>query len=348
MIDPEFINKAQVALPALSKEDFLTVIVDALGTYAWPAGAIESINPSATRLVYLPGYRMRGTAEATWTAKADGTTKLTVNDHEMNIADGRQYSGTIPPVDFDLLVINDNAGTPYWAKDFCTVDFEEAQFAPYSAIAETGGQVEGDSSGNPLMGWAKNGNALVDNAMTGVAEELSENAGIAYMALGILPAEIVAHSMEMFADQKFNSRDVKVQSRNSITEDPTPVFIPFYVLEFQFEGKQYHLAMMADAGGMFKGKVPPAADKGKTPEQIVQEEMPDKVNQLKFLKWGWVLAIVLWLAINFIVALVFLVAWAIGYWFMKKPVDARLKELQSQNRAGQRRNAEMLRRQLLG
>lgn len=192
----------------------------------------------------------------------------------------------------------------------------------------------------------KNGNEIVDNFLLPVASDLSKNTAIAYLALNILPAEVIQQSMNIFNRSDFNSRDVSVSSRNSVTEEPTPVLIPFYVLEFEFEGQAYHFAMMADKHGTIKGKVPPVKGQDKTPEQIVEEEMPDKAKKVRMMKWGWILAILLLFVVNLAVALVYLVAWGIGYWFLKKPINNRISELAKQEADDSRKTAELLKKQL--
>lgn len=335
-----------VAVPQISKQDFLKVLADNLGSYKWPSGSIECINPNETKLVYLWGYRFKGKAEATWTAKVNGNQKITVNNKEANITDGTSYSGAIPSVDFDLLVINDNSDTPYWAKNFCDVGFVVSNFLPYSSVETSGGVVEGSDSGNPHSAWMKNGNQIADTFLFPFAQDLAENAGIAYMALNILPPEVVQRSIDMFKNMKFSSRDVTVSSRNSVAEEPVPVLIPFYVLEFQFESKKYYMAMMADSQPFIKCQIPPVSDADKTPEEVVEEEMPDKIKQVKLLKWGWLLAVILLVVVNLTVAVIALIAWGIAYWLVKKPINDRKKEFEQQSTLNSQKTAELLRKQM--
>lgn len=344
----EILNKQNVlaAVPQITQQDFLSHIAEALGTYKWPEGSIECIDATKTRLVYLWGNRFKGNAEGTWTAKVNGNHDLTVNNQKKDIPDGTPYSGPLPLTDFDILVINDNQSTPYWAKEFCKIGFVSENFQPISAATADGATVEGDSSGNPLASWMKHGNAIADNHLLPIAKQLSENTALAYAALNILPLEVIQQSASLFNQMGFNSRDVNVQTRNSVTEDPTPVLIPFFVLEFQFEGKSYHIAMMADKVGTLKGQLPPVRDIVKTPEQVVNEEMPDKIKLVKLMKWGWILAIVLFALTNFSVALVALLAWAVGYWLIKKPIKDRIEELSQQAVADTQRNAALLKKQL--
>ena len=182
--------------------------------------------------------------------------------------------------------------------------------------------------------------------MHSIATTLSENTAIAYLSLNVLPPEVIQQSVEMFQNMKFSSRDVSVSSRNSVDEDPTPVLIPFYVLEFQFEGKEYYIAMMADKNRTINGQIPPVKDTDKSPRQIVEEEMPDKIKQQKLLKWGWVLAIVLMFITNFSFAVCYLILWGIGYWFFKKTINDRIKELEQEEADNTQKTAELLRKQL--
>jgi hypothetical protein len=245
-------------------------------------------------------------------------------------------------------VINDNDDTPYWAKDFCKVGFEGENYQTQSYVSVAGGVVAGSTAGTPHSSWMKYGNEITDNFLLPVAEDLASNQAVAYMELNILPAEVIQQSMNLFKNGRFSCRDVSVSSRNSVTEDPTPVLIPFYLLEFQFEGKTHHLAMIADKTGLMKGKIPPERDDdNKTPEQIVEEEMPDKVKKAKLMKWGWILAVLLLFVAGFIVALIVLVAWYVGKWFMEKPIKDRIKELEKQDSDKTQKTAALLKKQLL-
>ncbi|MBR3078263.1 MAG: hypothetical protein IKH01_00435 [Prevotella sp.] len=346
MDESKITQQVQVAVPQVTQQDFINLNAQKLGSYRWPKGAIESIDPRKLRLVYLWGNRYKGKAEGAWSAKVDGSPKITVNNQEVNIKDGTPYSGSFPEADFDILVINDNQATPEWARKFCKIGFESDNFQPQSYVSASGGVIEGDNSGNPHSAWMKYGNEIVDNYLLPLANDMSKNTAVAYVALDIIPLEVIQQSMSIFNRQDFNSRDVAVTSRNSVTEDPIPVLIPFYVLEYQFEGQTYYMAMMADKKGLVNCKVPGERGTGKSPEQIVEEEMPDKIKQVKIMKWGWTLAIVALLVVNFTVAVVCLIAWAAGYWFMKKQINDRIKEILDQDTIESKKTADLLRKQL--
>ena len=346
MDENKITQQVQVAVPQVTQQDFINLNAQKLANYKWPKGAIECIDADKLRLVYLWGNRYKGKAEGGWSAKVKGTHKLTVNKQEVNIQDGTPYSGSLPQVDFDILVINENSATPEWAKKFCKIGFESGNFQPQSFVSESGGVIEGDNSGSPHSVWMKNGNEIMDNHLLPLANDLSRNTAMAYLSLNVIPAEIIQHSMDLFDRQDFNSKDVAVSSRNSVTEDPIPVLIPFYVLEYQFEGQTYYMAMMADKKGLVNCRVPSERTTGKSPEQIVEEEMPDKIKQVKIMKWGWILAIVALFVVNFTVAVVCLIAWAAGYWFMKKQINDRIKEILDQDTIESKKTADLLRKQL--
>ena len=337
----------QVAIPLVDRQTFLNEIVETLSSYKWPKGSIECIDPSKVRLVFLPGNRYKGKAEGTWTAKVDGDKEITVNDNQVNIPDGTPYSGTIPEIDFDVLVINDNDATPYWAKGFTTVGFVAMNYQPISYIDSVDGVIEGDDSGNPHMSWMKHGNEITDRFLLPYAAEFSSNGAVAYLALDIVPAEVIENSFDLFNQIKVSSRDIAVSSRNSVSEDPVPVLIPFYVLEFQFEGKNYHLAMMADASTAIKGQVPPVAQEDLESEQVVSEEKNESANQPIMIKWGWILAIVLLFIGGILLGFIALIIWAIAKWKWNKKTNERIEELDNQKATKAQDIADRLRRQLI-
>lgn len=61
--------------------------------------------------------------------------------------------------------------------------------------------------------------------------------------------------------------------------------------------------MMADNSYTLKGQIPPIEEPNKTPQQLVEEEMPDKVKKVKMIKWGWILAIILLFICNIAILL---------------------------------------------
>lgn len=342
------LTNLETIVPQCTVQDFLSTVVNTLGSYQWPEGSIQCIDPAVTRLVYLYGNRIRGKAEGTWSAKINGTSKLTVNGKERDIVDGTPYSGSLPQLDFELAVINDNKDTPYWAKEFCKSGCNCENLQPASGIAMGNAIIEGSNTGNSLSSWLKNGNAIVDEALLPDATTLSRNAAIVYLALDLIPAEVIQQSGSMFSSMKIDSRDVTVSTRNSVEDEPVPVLIPFYVLEFKFEGKQYHIAMSADGSKILKGQIPPVKESSETPEDIINREMPEKVKQVKMMKWGWLVAVILFFIINLTVAFIVLVAWAIGLWVMKKPINDRIKGLKQQDSINSQKIAQQLKKQLLG
>lgn len=333
-----------VAVPQMSKQVFLKNIADTLGSYNWPSGSIECINPDNTKLVYLWGHRIKGNAEGSWTAKVNGSPNITVNNKEVNLADGTPYSGPLPEFSFDLIVINDNQDTPNWAKDFCKVGWATEQLKPADDIKSI--EPLGSNSGNPLASWVKNGNAIVDQYALPLATDLSQNAAMAWIALDIVPAEVVQQSMNMFNDMKFSSRDVTTTTRNNVNENVVPVLIPFYVLEFKYDGKSYYIAMMGN--GCMKGQIPPVQENTKSVDDIVADEMSDKIKQVKIVKWGWLLAVVLLLVVNFTVAAIALIAWGVAYWIMKKPIEDRKKQIENEAADNTQKKVLLLKKQLLG
>lgn len=340
------IEQVSVAVPQFSKDEFLKDIAATLGTYQWPEGSIECIDPNKTKLVYLWGNRIKGEAEGSWTAKVNGSHKITVNNKEIELKDGTPYSGPIPSLEFDLVAINDNQDTPLWAKGFTTVSFTCENFQPYSYIDASNGIIDGNNTDNPYTSWMKNGNKIVDDYLHPIAVDLSENTALAYIALNVIPAEVVQQSAELFKDMKFNSKDVAVTSRHNVMEEPTPVLIPFYLLEFEFEGKAYYIAMMADKSRTLKGQIPPVKGADKTPQQIAEEEMPDKVKKAKMIKWGWILAVILLIICNMTTAVICLALWFAAKWYFNKDINNRIKELEQQAEEKIKINATLLKKQL--
>lgn len=335
-----------VGAPQISKEEFIEIIVNDLSDYQWPNGAIECMNPVNVKLVYILGNLFVGTAEGSWSAKVQGNNTITINNKKSVIKDGTPYSGLIPKSEFSLSVINDNQATPEWARFFCKFGFKGDKFMPSSFMASSGGLVEGENSENSFAAWMKNGNKIVDDCFLPMAEKLSKHLGIAYASLNIISPDDL-NKTSIFNDFTFSSRDVTVSTRNSITEDPKPIYIPFYYLDFQFEGKSYYIATMAEPNPVMRAQIPPM-DNTKTPMQLHDEVIPGMKKKAGMLKWGWALAALLLLIFNFKIALVVFVIWVIGYWYYNHSIDVRTKEFKGMEDERIRKNKAKIKKQLLG
>lgn len=75
--------------------------------------------------------------------------------------------------------------------------------------------------------------------------------------------------------------------------------------------------------------------------------MANKVKQAKFVKWGWVLSILLLFVASFKVAVIYLIIWAIANWFVKRSIKSRIKELKNLSAVEDGRTGELLRKQLM-
>lgn len=342
------IPQALAAVPTASKEDFLNQIVEHLSSYEWPEGAIECINPDNVRLVYLWGNRFKGTAEGTWSARSGSEVTLDFGgDKKSKIAQGTPYSGEMPKLEFDLVAINDNQDLPYWAQPFVDMSFRSENFQPVSFVEQFGATIAGSCGGNNLSSWMKNGNRIIDNHFLPEASVLASDTAIAYLALGILPANTPMEMLNSLSSMgKFNAVDVQTTMRSSITEEPVPALIPFYLLEFQYQGQQYHLVMMADSRCMLHGKVPPVQGGRPSVDELVDKEAHGLVLASKILRWGWILAVLLLFA-SFKVAFFVLVLWLVAYLVVKGIVNSKKKVYEAQHSRAQQAIADMLRRQLL-
>ena len=334
-----------VGAPQISKEEFLEIIANDLSDYQWPNGAIECMNPDNVKLVYILGNLFVGTAEGSWSAKVQGNHTITVNNKKTVIKDGTVYSGLIPKSEFRLSVINDNQATPEWARFFCKFGFKGDKFMPSSFMVSSGGSVEGEDSENSFAVWMKNGNKIVDDCFLPMAEKLSKHIGIAYASLKIISPEDL-NKTNIFNDFSFSSRDVTVSTRNSITEDPKPIYIPFYYLAFQFEGKSCYIAMMAEHNPAMRAQIPPK-DNAMSPMQLLDVEIPEMKKKAGMLKWGWALAILLLLIFNFKIAFVFFIIWAIGHWYYNHSIDVRIEEFKGMEDERIRNNQAKIKKQLL-
>ena len=338
-------KKVLVAQPQLSKQEFLNLIASYADSFHLSQEAINSIDAKNTRLVYLRGNRFRGVAEGTWTAKSATQIELTVNNEKKNIPAGTSYSGKIPSTDFDLLIINDNDATPDWAKDFCKTGFRTDSLLPLSSDGSSDIIIEGDDSSNPFSAWMKNGNGIVDNFLYPYAVDISQNRVYLEVEVGII-TPTMAESMKDSLG-KISSYDVEVSSRHSVNDDPISVLIPFYVLEYQFEGNNYYFAMMADKGGRFTASIPPTSNDFEAEQQAVEKEKESKRQNIKLVKLGWVLVFVVLFVFGFTGGLIYLGLWFVGYLIFKSSAEGQIKALDNKITERKEQMKEALRQQLM-
>lgn len=322
-------QQVQAAIPDVSKEDFLKRIAVGLGEVEWSDDVIQSIDPNKTQLIYLWGQRFRGTVEGKWEAKISGELKFTIDNKEIKVPDGTAYSCPFSDLNFDLLVIDDNQATPEWAKRFMNIGFLADKFQPMSTVEASGNKIEGENSGDPQSTWLKRGNAITDSFLRPIITEVATSAKAAFKLIDGLPSDFLddwstANSMRVSA------RDIDFIARNNLTEDPTPVLIPFYVIEFQYNGNTYTIVEMADAGQVVRFTMPQPVQVTETPENIYAKELAEKATMAKLVKWGWLLAIIFLFIAGFFTAIIVLIAWYIFKLIFNKSLEKRDKELQSQ------------------
>lgn len=317
--------------PAVSGEVFLKKVVDILHEENIAEDAISSIDPSKLALKYLTGYQYKGMADCDYSAQTASDLEVTINDNKKTIKSGTPISGSVDNIAFDIVVPCPTKDERAWVRQMC----DRLGYATYGdsiTIPDTNAVEEeaiGDFSVNPLDFWVKYSNAILDDMFSEPAYETASNSVLLYEDLGLISPEMAAEMLKMGVSSSINITNLKVKTRNSLQEYGKKMLIPCYVLEFQYNGKDYYVAACAcEADLPYIYHLPVQALVDITPEEQVEQEMPQKVKTLKLVRWGWIIAVAA-VFINFVLALVCLALWYGAKWYFTRELNVRAQEIEN-------------------
>lgn len=337
--------------PQISEQQFLKEMADRLKSEYFQDGAIESMKPSGLKLKYVWGYQYKGVIDGRWSGQVSGDLTVTFNNKEVKLNAGTPVGSDfdnlrfnivlpcIPQGDKHLAVIGQNmkeVGRALSLDDVNLIPYDESANIPQEDIV-------GDLADSPAEYWQKHCNKVTDHIGMGYAKIMGENLGIILGLTGKLSVDEAARLASIESDRSFHTQhlgNLTVKTRSTLEVYGNKVLIPYYVLDYEFKGEDYFLMEFANGEGLGHSTAP--LRKKPDPAAQVAAEMPDKVKTLNLLKWGWVLAVLVFFILNFVSALVVLALWGGAYWYMGKPVRDRKAELERDIKLSEEANAQKL------
>lgn len=336
--------------PQISEQQFLKNMVGRLKGQFFQDGAIESMKPSGLKLKYVWGYQYKGVIDGMWNGQVSGDHTVTFDNRKVELKGGTPVGSDFDNLRFNIVL----PCIPQGDKHLATIgqkmmevgqalSLDDVNLIPYDEGANIPQEdIVGDLADSPAEYWQKHCNKVTDRIGMDYAQTVGENLGLILGLTGVLPVDQAAQMASMQSQSSFNIQhlgNLKVKTRSTLEAYGNKVLIPYYVLDYEFKGEDYHLMGFAD-GDLSHCTVP--LRKKPDPAARVAAEMPDKVKTLNLLKWGWVLAVLVFFILNFVSALVVLALWGGAYWYMGKPVWDRKTELEREINLNEEANARKL------
>ena len=337
-----------VIRPCMSKKHFWEAMILNLKELNLKEDAIESIDFSKIQLKYLLGYQYKGDAECTYSCRIAGNHDVTINKTKHTIKAGTPIVGNVNSSAFDIAVPCVGSPSPAWVegllKQMSSVAVKNTIIVDDLKNIE---EVIGDNTNNPLDFWVKHSNDVIDNLFSVIAYPLASNSVLVYEHLGLIDLETAAQMASMGVFGSIDIMNFNVKSRNNLKEYGQKVLIPCYVLEFKHDGKDYFIAAgISDEAFPYVCRIPKENSFNISPEEQAQKEMPEKFKIMKFVKWGWILAVLALFTIGFTTAVVCLAAWGIAKWYFSRDIKSRIKTIEDNRKKMQERVGNKLSQKL--
>lgn len=332
--------------PKVSKEEFLKHVINELVASNLDENAVSSIDPSKLQVKYLWGYQYSGSAECNYSARVanNHTVKIEYGSKSYNgeIKSGTPVKGHLDDLTFDIVVPSITDKSPYWAEridmSLLAENLHEYKEGEIPACDIIDGIAD-----SPLDYWLKKGNDVVDKLCTPIAEGVSSNAALIYQDLGIVPLDVAVEIAKSGTLGTIDVVGVSVQTRNKLFTYGNRVLIPFYLLEFEYKNRPQYIVGTTDGSNYLFGNIPMVTHKN--PEEILEEEMADKMKTVKMAKYGWIIALLALFVAGFTTAVVLLIVWYVALYILKMPIKKREKELKEEQGKRSLRIEAMLKKQ---
>lgn len=280
-----------------------------------PANIFEAINTDNVFRAYLPMYLFEGSYQASWSCESSyEDQKVDISSSSIktkNVKKWRPQNGNASGNFAFLCLANEGAEElPEELRNF-TYQF------PYDVMMSK--QFDGDSLGeederlitisrnaDAALVWQKHGKDLVD--------ETARNA-----------------ALDQIGNQEI--RNFRATSSFNLSTKGEYVLAPFWFVYYSYNNQRYNF-MMDGTGQRYSYTYPVDQD------EVNFVEGKEKIKSL--VKWCWLLMFVLWWAINFQVALGYLIVWFIGKIVTGKMMDNQIKAKLEESRAKRQAGAARL------
>lgn len=305
--NPNFVTK-EADLPSrmipftTQESDFENALVNALVEQNYvPKDIFEAINTDSVYRAYLPMYLFEGTYQASWSCessyedqKVDISSNWTNSGKTIktkNVKKWRPQNGNASGNFAFLCLANEGDGNlPEELRNFTT------QF-PYDVMLskEFNGELLNNEderlvtvsrNADAALVWQKHGKDLVN--------ETAEQAAI-----------------NQIGDQEI--RNFRASSSFTLTTKGDYLLVPFWFVYYSYNNQRYNFMM--DGTGQHWSYTYPQ-----------DQEMIDFVNGKekikKYVKWSWVLILLIWFATDYVYAAIFFVIWLVTKFVVNKKINS--------------------------
>lgn len=308
------------------KKTFLKIALDYMKEHNVPAEAYKNIDPSKITKYYIPAFGFQGSIDAKWKCEYNGSTEITINNLNKNILPGTPMSGEISGYNFEAFLMGASAGQnkdDIWAEKFAfPIPTDKA-----TKIDDIS-KLDNDAftflpSDDSLKVWNDKGQSLCDYIAQQQAEINISNPIALWASLGIISQADATMLYNQMGQHMGNStpptRNWDIYSRSNLAQKPIDALIPVWYLSFKFENNTYYIAATAENNNGITCLLPSSSQSS---EDIIENDaIIDAKKKSKYTKLAGFLAIPLFFIANFIVALIFLVAWFAAYKYFDKQVN---------------------------
>ena len=301
LVKPKDVPVPERIIPFTTNEQtFENALVNALVNQDYvPINIFEAISTGDVIQAYLPMYLFEGTYNASWSCESSyEDQKVVTNGKSVSTKTVRKWrpqNGNAAGNFAFLCLANEGEEIPEELRQFTRLFpydvMMSKEFQPEMIDYNDGNLMTLERNADVTLVWQKHGKDMVEETAKGAA-------------------------LNQIGNQEI--RNFRASSSHNLTTTGRYVLAPFWFVYYNYGGNQYHF-LMDGIGNRVSYSNP-----------INQEEVNfvnGKEKIKKYIKWLWILSLVLWYFFNFTTAIVYLIIWFIGKIVVGKVVD---KQIQTQ------------------
>ncbi len=299
-----------------TQEDFEKKLIDALvNTDFVPTDVFDHIETNDVVKAYLPMYLYEGKYQASWNCKVGYKTQeasKSGDNVEIKTVTRYQPANGVSNGQFSFLCLAyEGQDVPEELQTFTTT-------FPYSVM---------DSKAyDPALL-----NLDVDKDLQTVA--LNADSDLVWNKWGQRLVDRLAYES---AEEQVKGQDIKdfrCTSNYDLKTEGKFIMVPFWFVYYTYKGQQYYFLMDGlGANGNYNN-----------PEDAKQLKKAKTFNTIeKVLKWSWVLALIMWMLINFNACWITLIVWLVAWLGVKITFSILLKSMHKASKAQRQEAAAKL------
>lgn len=312
LVKPKDVPVPERIIPFSTNEaSFENAMVNALIDQDYvPTNIFEAISTGDVIQTYLPMYLFEGTYNASWSCESSYMDQRVSKNSTEEVKKWRPQNGTAAGNFAFLCLANEGNEIPEELRQF-------TKLFPYDVMMSKeynedmidfndDNLMTLERNADETLVWQKHGKDMV--------EETAKRA-----------------ALNQIGNQEI--RNFRASSSFNLTTKGKYVYAPFWFVYYNYSGSQYHF-LMDGTGQRTEYSYP------------VNQDEVDFVNSKEkikgYVKWLWLLAIVLFFLFNFTTAVVYLVIWFIGKLVVNKIMNNKIQEQLEKSRVQRQAGASRI------